>query len=182
MKMLKDFSLQIQALSLKQLHHYLAAILCTILVAVLGVSYFIYSKSDELVKKIKKLETLANKSAHVLSEYQRLVAEQDRLKELFTQDQRFDIKIFFEDFCKEQSISAVKGWSTASKDISPSIAEVTLNASFKGLTMDKLVKVLDALQKKEIIYVKDLVIRSEGSKQISCDIKLATMSYKQKQE
>lgn len=182
MKILKDLSTHIQALSPKQLHNYLIIFVSGIIIAVIGVAYTTYSKSDALVKRIKKLEGLANRSASVIIEHKRLMAEQDRLQELFTQDQKFDIKIFFEEFCKEQSVSPLKGWNTASKDVTPNVSEITLSASFKGLAMEKLVRILDALEKKEIIYVKDLSIRNEGNKQISCDIKLATTSYKRKQE
>lgn len=172
----------IQSLNVRQFQQYLIAFLVGVFLCVLMIMYLSFSYSQELVIKIKKLEVLANKSSKVLAEYQRLMLEQEQLHDLFAKEKEFNIKIYFEQFCKQQGITPVKGWDTTSKNINPQLTEILLNATFKGMTMEKVVSILDAFEKKEVVYIKELSIRAEGNKMLTCEIQLSTALYKRQSE
>ncbi len=172
----------IQALNSKQFQSYLIVFLSGTFICVIAMIYLFFSYSQDLVTQIKKLEVFANRSGKVLAEHQRLLSDQEQLHALFSKDKEFNIKIYFEQFYKQQGITPVKGWDSTSKVISPQLTEILLNATFKGMTMEKVVTVLDAFEKKDVVYLKELSIRAEGNKQVTCEIQLATAHYKKQIE
>ena len=177
---IKKASLFLQVLTKKQFFYYVLFFLITVFICAIATQYLFFSYSHDLMYQIKKIETLSNKAQKILAEQERLFAEKKKLQELFLKDKTFtDIKVYFEQFYKEQGLVPVKGWDTTQREMSPQHTEVLLNATFKGLSMQKVVGILDAFQKKEVVYVKGLTIRSEANKQIAVDILLATALLKQ---
>lgn len=180
---IKKVSSYLQSLTKRQFLIYILGFLSAIFVIAIATIYFFFSYSHDLEFQIKKTALLSQRSQAIIAEHERLVAEKKKLQELFAKDKEFsDIKVYFEQFYKQQGLTPVKGWDTTAREVSSDYTEVLLNATFKGLSMQKIVTMLDAFQKKEVVYVKGLTIRSEGSKQVSADILLATAQQKQSAE
>jgi hypothetical protein len=116
----------------------------------------------------------------MFAEYERLQQKEDQLQNLLKQYKEFNMNTFFEQFYKEQNMTPEANWGTVPVPIegNENFDEVILNATFKNQTTEKLTKMLDALDKKENVYIKDLVIRNTFNKKIDFDISLASMRYK----
>jgi len=168
----------IHALNKKEFEKYLIATLVGIALLTGAISYYIYTKSSALLVQIKTLENLANKSAQILADNQRVQQQEDRFKQMLEKDPDFTINGFFEKFCRDMDISPETGWVARSETITDKMDEISIPATFKGQTTEKLVKVLDALVKKEMVYTKELRMRSEPNKKITFDITIATNRYK----
>lgn len=173
----------LQSLSKKEIQQYIFVFLCGTLFVALGTIYYIHSKSIALLGEIKKLEVLANKSIGILEENQNMDEEERRIQVLLDQNKDFNIKSYFESFCQAQGLPN-QGWSDSrTEEINDKFDEISLRASFKNQTTEKLVKVLDELYKNKIIYIKNLNVKQESGKsasekKISFDITIATKAMK----
>ena len=140
--------------------------------------YFIYSTTSSLHQEIIKLQTAKKKTRKLLIDFADIEAEETRLRGVLEQHKNFNLKIYFEQFCKEHGFSAVPNWDTTTTQINPQVDEIALSATFKGLTTESLVRMLQGFDKTEIVYIKNLRIKNEKDKKITCDITLATVKTK----
>jgi|688.fasta_scaffold512777_2 hypothetical protein len=143
-----------------------------------GLLYTIQSKKEALIQRLQVLNNLAIKANEIIATNTSITKDEQRLKELLMQKRGFSIQAFFEQFCREQNVNPEAGWATKQERVSDIFDEIVLTAQFKNLTSDKLVKLLDALNKEEIVYLKDLQIKSTPNKKISVSMTMATKSYK----
>ena len=172
---INNLALHIQKLSKKDLDHYIIGAVASVGIILLAMVYYIHTTSSELVARIEQVKALAQKSSVLVQKYEKIQEEEIRLESLLEKYKDFNIKIYFEQFCKEQGLMPDPNWDTSVEIVKEKFEEVTLAATFKGQTTQKLVKILEALEKNEIIYIKMLNIKTEkNSKTISFDITLAT--------
>ena len=172
---LQTFTSSLQQLSKKELEKYIIITLSATITVFGAIIYYSYNTSSEIAKQIKRTNLLANKSFKLLQQYDKLQSEENRLQTLLGKHKNFNIKIYFEQFCKKHSITPEPGWNTTVDIINERFEEITLPATFKGQTTEKLVNILEKLDKKELIYIKSLGIRPDKeAKKISFDITLAT--------
>lgn len=168
----------IQNLNKKQLEQHIIAVLAGIALLAGIFTYFIYIESNSLLKEFKKVEDLSKKSVQILADNARLQRDAQYIQDLFDQSKDFMIKSYFETFCKEEQLTPEPGWTTRTEEPNDRYEETSLTAIFKGQTMEKLVKILSILEKKEIIYFKNITIKNESSKKISFELTLATKLIK----
>lgn len=179
MKVFDTLANYIQNLNKKDFEKYLILILSGITILGLFSVYQIYRKSSNLVQQIKTTEKLAQKSINMVIEYDKLQQKETQLQDLLKQNREFNIRTFFEQFSKEQNMIP-EPWNTTEVPIegNENFDEITLNTTFKKQTTEKLVNMLNALNKHDNVYVKDLIVRNNLDKTIDFEISLATMRYK----
>jgi hypothetical protein len=168
----------IEALDKRQFRfHILGFFAGIVLIAGSILSYIASSKMD-LINRLQALNKMAIKGCQIIDTHRRLVKDEQHLKLVLEQKRGFSIQAFFEQICREQSLTAEAGWATRSDHVSDIFDEITLTAHFKNLTTEKLVKFLDTLNKEEIVYLKDLQIKNSSNKTIATSITIATKCYK----
>ena len=179
MKVLDNLAAYIQTLNKKDFKRYLTLFLGVTTIIITMIVYHTYSKSSFLVSEIKKLEILVSKSAKIIAQNEKLEQKEQQLQQLLEQNREFSMKTFFEQFCSQQEITPDAGWETIALPVegNEKFNEVSLSASFKNQTTQNLVKILDTLDKKEIIYLKELSIKNTEDKKIAFDITIATKKY-----
>ena len=169
----------LQRLSKKEIERLIMIALASTAFLMGTLIYFIYKKSSSFVVSIKKIETIANKAVTLMHDYEKIQKEEDRITDILEKQKEFKLRTYFEQFCKEQNISPTPGWDTQEAIINPKFDEITLQAEFKDQTTQKLIKILEELDKREIIYIKELKIKTEKEKQrISFEIIIATKKSK----
>ncbi len=178
MKAIKNFAVYVQKLSKKDFEKYLTLFLISTALIAGITTYYIYSKDSAKVAQLKRLEQLTEKTSRIIADHERMQKEEERLQQLLEQNKDFNMKTFFEQFCGQQNITPEPGWDTRTLPVSEKFDEVELSATIKGQTTQNMVKFLDALDKKEIVYIKELVVKNEGEKKINFDITLATRKTK----
>ena len=179
MKVLDNLAIYIQTLNKRDFKRYLGLFLGVVTIIVAMIAYYTYSKSSFLVSEIKKLEILVGKSSKIIAQNEKLEEQEQQLQQLLEQNKEFSMKTFFEQFCSQQGITPDAGWETINLPVegNDKFDEVSLSATFKNQTTQNLVKVLEALDKKEIIHIKELSIKNAGNKKITFDITIATKKY-----
>lgn len=168
----------IKELDRKRFQQYTIIFLAGIGLVVGGVMYYFYQKSSVLIGDIQKIQKLSREATAIIEKNKKMVAEEYRLQKILERKKGFSIKGFFETFTQKNNITPETGWDTQSREINEKFGEIVLPASFRGYTMQKLVEVLTELDKEEIIYIKELTIRSAEDKKIDFDIAIATKQYK----
>jgi len=162
----------------KQFQKLLLIVIGSAFMVIIGMIYFIHSKSMEHLDQIKKFESLSNKAILILEDSQKMEDEALRIQAILDQNKEFNIKSYFEIFCQQNSLIPNQGWDTQTDELNERFDEILLSSSFKGLTTEKIVKIVDDFYKKEIIYIKSMNIKQESEKKVSFEITIATKAIK----
>ena len=178
MEALNKIAAYVQSLEPKEFQKYVAIGLFGVAAAAGLVIFYIHTKNNELIMRTKQLRTLTEKSFRLIQDNRDMVKEEQRWKEKLDKEKNFTMQGFFEQFCREQNITPEQGWNARTEPVSEKFDEIILLATIKGQTTESLVGILAALEKKEIVYIKELTVRTESPGKISFDITLATKKYK----
>ncbi|HBS48053.1 TPA: hypothetical protein DEO28_02420 [Candidatus Dependentiae bacterium] len=157
-------------------------ILIGVLLFIIGSAlFFIQSKSSSLINQIQAAQRAAINSNKLIIKFQNVENQKSKLQKNLDSLQDFDIKGFFESFTRSNKIKSDGNWTFATISIAGNdlLEETSLQATFKNLTMEKLVSILKELEEKDNIYVKNLKITREENKTLSIDIMIGTLKYKQ---
>ncbi len=180
MKIIYDFTNKIESLSKKEFEKNLKLTILFIVIAAFSISFLFYSKNEDLIMQIKNTKTLSAKTFELIKTNEKMLIAEEKLQKLLEQEKDFDLNIYFEQLCKEQSIPPEPDWEPVIQELSGTnkFDEVTLKATFKDQTTENLVKILEEVGTKEIVYIKDLVIKKQENNKIMFDINLATKRLK----
>ncbi|MBM3886984.1 hypothetical protein FJ364_03560 [Candidatus Dependentiae bacterium] len=140
--------------------------------------YFIYHSCSYYEKEIVKLQNMKKKTRKLLLDFNHIDAEEAQVKSMLNQHKNFDLKIYFELFCKEQGFTPSPDWNTSITPFNPQVDEIVLTATFKGLVTENLVRMLQGFDKTPVVYLKNMRIKTEKDKKITCEITLATIQTK----
>ena len=178
MELFDKILFHLQDLSKKQFERYILFFLLGVVIVICGMIYFIYEKKDSLRVSIGRLYTLSNQVSEVVEKNKKIMTTELKLKNALEKKRDFTIKGFFESFCKEQNINPDPGWDTRTESINDRFDEVCLPAEFKGYTTERLVQLLSVLDKEEIVYVKEVIIKADRDRKINFTLTLATNQLK----
>lgn len=179
MKILMPLATYIQNLTKKDFERYLILFISGV-VLLSGVAvYHVYKKNNNLVARIKRIEKLTTQTEKTINENKKLIVKEAQLQQLLEKNKEFNIKTYFEQFTSQQNITP-EPWDTFTIPVegTDKFDEIVLHANFKNQTTQKLVSVLDALDKQEIIYIKDLSVKNEMNRKITFELTIATKKYK----
>jgi hypothetical protein len=140
--------------------------------------YYIADSKNDLIIRLQALNKLAIKGCQIIDIHRRLVKDEQHLKQVLEQKRGFSINAFFEQVCRDLSITAEAGWAPREEHVGDMFDEITLTATFKNLTSDKVVKILTMLNKEEIVYLKDFQVKNSNNKTITISVTIATKRYK----
>lgn len=179
-KLFNQIIKHIQKLNKKDFEKNLTMFLAIITMISFGGIYFIYTEKEELINKIKATKRLVLKTSNLVQTYEKMQKEEDKLQKLLEQEKDFNIKTYFEEFCSKQQITPEGNWEAITQELpgSEKFDESVISATFNNQTTKKLIDILQALNEKTIVYIKDLIIKSEDNKKISFDITIATKKFK----
>lgn len=180
MKIIYNITTFIENLNKKDFDKYLKITIASLIFLAIAFIYFFYNKNEQLIQQIKKTHNLTLKTVDIVKTFEKMQKEEERLEKLLEIDKDFNIKTFFEQFCSQQNITPEANWEATTQEFNGSdkFDEVILPVTFKNETTQKLVTILEELNKKEIVYIKELVIKNENNGKIIFDITLATKKLK----
>ena len=154
---------------------------CCVLMLCSGL-YFIQSKSSQFVSGIRQARTFASKTDALISDYNAITQEEDNLAELLSKKTDYsNLKSYFERFCQTNKITPESGWAetTEVKEISGSdrFEEESLRAQIKNIKMQELILYIDAIEKDELINLKELDVE-KTDKTLSVKMTIAAKRFK----
>jgi hypothetical protein len=146
-----------------------------------GLVGFLYYQKQNQIATIKALYAQVKKNDALITRHEKVEDEQARVLQLLEDNKGFTLKTFFEQLCQDQKINPEEGWETESRSVpgNETFDEILLKASFKGQTTQKLIQFIQAIENKEIVYLKEVDITKDGAKKIKFSVVLATKKRKQ---
>lgn len=178
MDIIIKFATYLNGLTKKQFRNFTAMVIGIVIFIIFGMIYIINQKSIYYLNQIKTFENLSNKGIGILEENQKMEDEALRIQLILDQNKEFNIKSYFETFCQQNGLTPNQGWDTQTNELNDRFDEILLSASFKGLSTEKIVAIIEEFYKKEIIYIKSINIKQEQDKKVSFEITIATKSVK----
>lgn len=179
-KLFNEIIAYIQKLNKKEFEKNLKIFLGAISIITFGGIYYIYAEKRNLINKIKKTQKLTFKTSNIIKTYEKMQQEEKKTQKLLEREKDFNIKTYFEKFYSKQQITPEGNWEAITQELpsSDKFDEVIISATFNHQTTKKLIDILKALNEKDIIYIKELIIKSESNKKINFDITIATKKFK----
>jgi regulator of replication initiation timing len=178
MKIIYNLTNYIEKMSKKDFDKNLKLVIGLIFFLAIGLSYFFYTQNSDLITRIKDTDKLKIKIQNIITKYDKIKIEEDRLKKLLDEDPNFNIRKFFEEFYTQQGITPEPNWDNEERLDFDKFEEIKISATFKNQTTQKLVSIIEELNKKGIVYLKGLKIENQGNSKITFYIDLATKKLK----
>ncbi|MBM3894686.1 hypothetical protein FJ366_03785 [Candidatus Dependentiae bacterium] len=153
------------------------------LTLLLGFSFwYITTTSRNLARNIRIARELTGKADLLISEYNAVIQEEDNLAETLTKKKDFTgLKSYFERFCQATKMTPEPGWSDTAeiKEINGNdrFEEESLHAQIKNIKMKDIVQYIDAIEKDELLTLKELSIE-KNDKTLAIKLTVAAKRFK----
>lgn len=150
-------------------------------VASAGVIYILYTTRAAKIETLSQLHEQVRKNDKIVVESDKIKAEEERIQGILNDNKGFNIKTFFEQFYRTHNVQPDGDWDTETRSIdgNDTFDEVVLPVTFKNQTTQSMVTLLSALDKHEIVYLKELDIQKSEGKVITVSLTIATKKRKQ---
>ncbi len=154
---------------------------CCILLTGAGL-YYVHITSTGLVKSIQQARALSGKTDVLINDYNAIMQEENNLAELLSKKTDYsNLKSYFERFCQSSKITPEPGWAdtTEVKEIpgSDKFEEEYLHAQIKNIKMQDVVTYIDAIEKDDLINLKELDLE-KTDKTLSIKMIIAAKRFK----
>ena len=148
--------------------------------------YYVHARSTQLVRGIQQTRALASKTDELIGDYNAITQEENNLAELLSKKTDYsNLKSYFERFCQANKITPEPGWAetTEVKEVSGSdrFEEEYLHAQIKNIKMRELVTYIDAIEKDDLINLKELDLE-KTDKTLSVKMIIAAKRFKRTME
>ena len=165
-------------LSEKEIKLYSGIALCIITLSILLGTYSYYSSIQQIKKQIRMTNTKRREIKTLLSKYNQIKKQKEKVDELISQDKGFYLKRHFDAIIKSLDIPylLVKEPVPVEKESKKGYSEISLTASFHRANMKQLAELLSKIEQKKRVYIKKLdITKSKHSNTLSFVIVIATL-------
>ncbi|MGD1997855.1 MAG: hypothetical protein PVJ92_02985 [Candidatus Dependentiae bacterium] len=171
----------ILSLDSKRFQQYLGVLLGIVFAGCVGTVYLFYTSRAAKIEQLTQLYDQVRKNDKIVVESDKIKAEEERIQDILSDNKGFNIKTFFETFYRQHNVQPEGDWDTEVRSIegNDTFDEVLLPVTFKKQTTQNMVLLLSALDKHEIVYIKELEIERGEGKVITVNLTIATKKRKQ---
>jgi len=180
--MLHELTQLFLSISADDARKYIAGVVMLTLAGLCASFYYINTKSSQHVRAITQARALSSKTDELISSYNAVIQEEDNLAALLHKKTDYNsLKSYFERFCQANKITPETGWAETNevREIAGNtrFEEEQLNAQFKKIAFKDIVLCIDAIEKDDLLHLKELDIeKSDGT--LSVKMKLAANRFK----
>jgi hypothetical protein len=184
MKVINKLRDALDGLESKDFYKYLIIIVAIISSVLGGMMYWHYSTMSDLRTRLNDINDIREKQVRSMIKRMNIVKQQrGRVKNILAKEQDFKIAGYFNDILAQQGLlDQLTESSTSEVEMSNDNIEISLRARFSAITMKQLCELLDAIEKKERIYAKNLeILKSVKTPEtIDVNMTIATLQPKMK--
>jgi len=166
----------------KKLTQYLFILIGGLVLVLGGITYYTQHRIKTLKNEIKKVNVIREKARDLLSKNAVVNMQRDEVDAILAQDNQFKIKEFFVELVANLNLTAQSSKETElsnPQDLDNGYSETKLDASFSGISMQRLCELLLQLEKNRRIFLKEVVItKSSQSNAIDVSLVIATLQQK----
>lgn len=166
---LRDFFASLEE---RVFYYYLIGFLVIMILISGGMLYYIYANTASYLSDIETInEERATKIKRLLNKGMRIKAMQKEINHMLSEDKNFKISGEFNKLSESLGITPAKT-QTSQTDLDDKYQESILIIDFTGITMRQLLTLLQAIEKIERIYAKQLDIARSTKIENGLDVKL----------
>jgi hypothetical protein len=180
--MLHELTQLFISISADDARKYIAAVVMLTLTGLCASLYYVNTKSSQHVRSITQARALSTKTDELISAYNAVIQEEDNLAALLAKKTDYNsLKSYFERFCQANKVTPETGWAETNevREIAGStrFEEEQLHAQFKKIAFKDIVLCVDAIEKDDLLHLKELDIeKSDGT--LSVKMTLAAKRFK----
>ncbi len=144
-----------------------------------GIIWYYFSKTSSLQSSLKEIYKKEAEAKGLLERLKDVKKQSEEVNSLLEQEKNFKIKNFFDDMVKKLNLNSnQRGDAKISEEsvLNKRYTEVTLQAQFQKLDMKQLCELLQAIEQKERIYTKELIVNKVGGNSLSVTLTFATLT------
>jgi len=184
MEFINKLRLTIEGMGKRDFYKYLFIILGVIVLLAGFVVFRYYRKINDLNDQIAFVNATREEEVRtILRRMDDVEQQRKKVNDVLDKDKKFKIAGYFKQLIEQQGLSTNKTKETSTTVTLPNgYQEVSLSTGFIGLTMKQLTELLDALEKNERVYAKNLEITKSKRmpKKIDVNVTIATLEPKLK--
>lgn len=153
------------------------AFLGTMGLLIFVIFYYYYSVVFGLRKDLKKINSRREEAQFILKKHQTVIKQKDEVDALLNKEKNFKIQSYFDDTVKQLNLSSnqKRDADVSEEALQKGYSEIKLIAQFKSISMEQLCKLLESLEQKPRIYVKELVITKSRGAALDIALTIATL-------
>ena len=145
----------------------------------LGLGTYLHHRRVSFYKnQLKKIDTLRSKTKKILSDYQMVKAQQEKVEQLLAENKDFLIGEAYQKLVKRVGLSAYIKDETAptTQETVSGKREVQISSNFSGISMKQVTDLLSQIANMPQLFTKELIIKKTPQAQsVDLDITIATL-------
>lgn len=169
----------LETISRKKFYQYILIFLVIITTFFAFLLYRYYRVTNNLTKKIRKVNRLRNETREILDKDNQVEAQRHEVDVILEEQPYFNIKQYFEKALKELSlVSDTIRISEQINDVDSNYTDVLASSKLTGITMKKLTKLLKIIEDNRRVYIKTIEITQRPPRTIDVNLTIATLTKK----
>lgn len=160
----------------RELYRLIGAVIGGLLLLIVFFCYFYFSTVQTLQRRLKTINQKRAEALTILSKYEIVTQQQQRVDALLKEKPDFRIKHFFTESLQELGLHAMlkKEPEISSQDLVGGYREIKLEARLSGLSMKQVVELLDRIEQNERVYVKEITMTLRQQNMLDILLTIAT--------
>ena len=177
MEFLNSLQQKLSHLSTKEFYRYAGIYIGCVVALTGGVVYFHFSTVNSLNKKVKAMRSKRNEIKRLLQKHALVQKQSKEINNLLEEEKNFKIKSFFDNLVTLQSLQSKqkKEAEVTEEILYKKYTEIKLKAQFRQMNTMLLAQLLDAIEAKKRVYVKELTITKTRGASIDISLVIATL-------
>jgi len=184
MEFLQSLKTRILNFEKKEFYRNSGAFIGIIGLLIFGIFYYYYSTVSSLRKNLKKINGRRAEAQLVLKKLQTVTKQKEEVDALLNKEKNFKIQSYFDDTVKQLNLTLhqKRDADVSEESLQKGYSEIKLVSQFKAITMEQLCKLLDSLEQKPRIYVKELSITKARGAALDVTLTIATLKSQNSSE
>lgn len=177
MEFLTSLQRKISHLSTQEFYKYASIYIACMITLTGGIVYLHFSTIHSLNRKVKALRSKRNDIKRLLQKNALVQKQSKEINTLLEEEKNFKIKSFFDNLVTLKGIQnkQKKEAEVTEEILYKKYTEIKLKAQFRQMNTMLLAQLLDAIEAKKRVYVKELTITKTRGASIDISLVIATL-------
>ena len=178
MTLLDTMKSYLMSLQRQDFYKYAGATSGVIFALLLGIFYYYYSATSDLITKIKSINRKRQDTQLILKKLKKVKQQSQEVNELLEKEPNFKIKNFFDTVLQQHKLQSKlkKAVDLSSETIHKTYTERKLTAQLKQISTQQLCEFLQTIEQKARVYTKELIITKTKGAALDATLTIATLT------
>lgn len=163
----------------KEFYTHAGAFFGVVFFFIFGILYYYYTSISSLKQSLKKINSKREQAHQILKKLEQVKKQKAEVDTMLSEDKAFKPKGFFDETVQRLHLASKqrREADVTEETIKKQYQEIKISAQFRGITTEQLCKLLEALEQKKRIYMKDLSITKTKGAALDVSLTVATLKH-----